>query len=392
MDVGLQSYYAVGAGAILALAAALSLPRRRVVVLIVLAAVVAGTWFLPLPYRQEQGGGPFYFGDYSTYLESFDDYAGQRAVRFQNHLGSVLIGQLAKAAGPGSGQERRAFLLLSLVAACLFAGELLLVCRAAKWSSRALRYAALCLAAPVSLMVWGYREFGPLALCASCFPLAAMVHARDEGSDHAYAGIGALVGLRSALHGFGFLSLAGLLLGYLSGGRRGVRPAVVTVVVALAASLVWLAYYLIVLHIQVEPGHASSLPMRHLLTAYEARGRVVEPFVSIAAARDLLATSVMVGVPLWLASLAHVWQRAAARRFLLAFSAPSVVLLLCFWPVQGVGPELDLLFAAFPAFFAAAWYASKHSGLTWVGVVLGMIGHVLAWSVGGSDLFVNARP
>ena len=75
----------------------------------------------------------------------------------------------------------------------------------------------------------------------------------------------------------------------------------------------------------------------------------------------------------------------------LLFALPSALFLCAFWPIQGLAVEADLLFAAFPGFFALAWIASRSTPATWWSMLVLASGHVIFWRVMLSDLFVNSR-
>ena len=76
------------------------------------------------------------------------------------------------------------------------------------WSAGALRYLALCVAAPVTLLFFGFREIGYLSLSAAGIPLLLRGFS-VVGRRSTVIAAACVIGLRSALHGFGLLSLAG---------------------------------------------------------------------------------------------------------------------------------------------------------------------------------------
>ncbi len=392
LPLGAQSLLAIGAAMVLLAAVPAPLARRRRVAVLVLGFVLLAAWAFPVPFRQERRGGPFFMGDYNTYLESFDDYAASDTVRFENHLASVILRGISDAAGRGPDRPARSFRILAGLATLLYLCELLLIGVVMRWSAQAVRYIALCVAAPVMLMMWGYREFGPLALSAAAYPLALSAVAAGESADARAAGAGALSGVRAALHGFGYVNLGCLFLAFASARQRSrFRAAATLVAWGLAASLGWIVLYMLVMRLNLVPGHASGVPLRHLLDWYQLKSRDVEPLFSLKAARDLLVTGLLVGVPLCVVALVKVWRHQPVRRFFLVYTVPQLLFLLFLWPVQGVAMELDLLFAAFPAYFAAAWHTSEDPRAVRLALALVAVGHLVVWYVGGSEWFVNPR-
>jgi hypothetical protein len=68
---------------------------------------------------------------------------------------------------------------------------------------------------------------------------------------------------------------------------------------------------------------------------------------------------------------------------------PSVVFSIAFWPIQGLGAEMDLLVGAFPAFYALAWLCALDRRVTTVAAVLLASAHVAFWRILLDGRFLN---
>ena len=84
-----------------------------------------------------------------------------------------------------------------------------------------------------------------------------------------------------------------------------------------------------------------------------------------------------------------VGRGSGERRIAAGYSAVSIVFLLFFWPAQGIGPDADSVFAAFPAFFAGAWMCARSPGATGVGFALLTLAHAVFWFLVRNDEFLN---
>jgi hypothetical protein len=388
-----QSGILVVAGGLLLWAAGMSAARRRTVALAVLLAIGIAAYAVPL--RQ-----PIRMGDSLTYTGTraqFDDYTGVRQIRFEAHLSHAVLGRLA--AGQSLSAASRAFWTLMHAGTAWFLSMALIVGVVEAWSPAAVRYLALALMGPATLMFFGYLEIGQLSLNLAAFPLA--VRGLKTGSRHLEAA-GALAGFGAALHGFGLLSVAGLALAALArltspvvdGVRRHGLAGVVDAWRRLlpwsgVLYLGWVAIYLVVLKLPMVPGHAEAIPLRPWLVDEVGR-RVNAAIVSARGVRDVLATAAIVGLPL-LAVTASLRRRmpfdAGAA---LLYAIPSVAFAIMFWPVQGLAVEMDLVFAAFPAVYALAWVCAQDGRRAIIAAAILVFAHLAFWRVVLDTAFVNS--
>ena len=394
--VPLQSCLGFGLGVLLLVGSlAATRQRRRVYAVATLAILLVGMIAVPLPVGGMIDGSSEWMGDYEMYTArgQFEVRFGYESIWFSHHLTAVVLRALDTALGATPESPARAFRWLSVLAGGLFVAELFGIAMLEGWSAGALRYLALCVAAPVTLLFFGYREIGYLALSAAGIPLLLRGFSGVGRRSTAIAAA-VVMGVRSALHGFGLLSIAGgALTALMSAGTLPDRltRAVVFVVWATAAWLGWLAWYLVGLTLPVVPGNAANIGLRSLATPYVVGGRIADPILSGPGIRDIVATAVVVGVPVLLLGL---WWRGGAtreRRLALAFAVPSLAFLVAWWPVQGVRMEMDLLFAAFPAFFAGAWLCARTRGATVAAMALAALAHTGFWFVVRSDHFGDHR-
>ncbi|MEQ1757512.1 MAG: hypothetical protein ABL986_04285 [Vicinamibacterales bacterium] len=357
----------------------------------VLAAFLALAFILPLP---EKG---FVMGDGSSIVQdrnNFDEVVRNNDdVRFSAHLAYRLLDHLDVMLGSTQGSSLGAYRWLSWLAGAMSA--LLLWCLAAAegWSARSVRYVALTLIAPATLMYFGYLEVAYLSLSAAAFPFVA----RDlvKGSELT---IGLLVGailfgIGAALHGVGYLAILALFLAVLASdlpvGRRVVLATALSAI-AIGAALIWLWYYLVVLGYDVVPGHANGGFMsRPLWTTAELDSRILYPMFSLVGIRDIVLSGLVAGLPLTLVALGAGRQWPRELKMALAFTAPCLVVFVLFWPVQGIAIEMDMIVAAFPAVFALLWVCSQSVRASVVSAVLLAAGHATFWWVVFDDRFVN---
>ena len=338
---------------------------------------------------------PHPFENFTEDRDSFEYYSGFRSIPLPHHLTVVVLKSLDAALGATAESPARAFRWLSALAGGLFVAELLGIAIVEGWSTGALRYLALCVAAPITLFFFGFREIGYLSLSAAGIPLLLRGFS-DVARQSTVIAAACVIGLRSAFHGFGLLSLAGGALSALvSVGtlRDRLSRAVVFGVWATAAWLGWLGWYLVGLKLPVNPGTAGDIMLRPLTTPYVADNLIVEPILSGSGMRDIVASAVVVGVPVLVLGLLSRGGASRERRLALVFALPSLAFLVAWWPVQGVDMEMDLIFATFPAFFAGAWLCARTRGATASALMLAALAHVGLWSVVRSDDFgVNSVP
>jgi len=156
-----------------------------------------------------------------------------------------------------------------------------------------------------------------------------------------------------------------------------------------AAYVGWIAVYVIVLHMPITPGHAESLPWRHWLVTEIRDDRPNVPILSLTGGRDLLFTGWVVGAPLLFVA-ASLWRQYREEvRIALCYAVPSVLFVIFFWPIQGLGEEMDLVVAAFPALYALAWVCAHSSRRTTIAAALLVSAHVAFWRILFDERFVN---
>ena len=388
----LQSFLGFGLGGLLLVGSyAATRPRRTVYAAVALALLLVGMVTAPLPLRVTDDNGEW-MGDYEDHTSdraNFETVSGYTSIPFPHHLTALVLKALDAALGATATSPARAFRWLSALAGGLFVAELLGIAMLEGWSAGALRYLALCVAAPVTLLFFGYREIGYLALSAAGIPLLLRGFS-VVGRRSSVIAAALVMGLRSAFHGFGLLSLAGGALSALASVgsvRDRLARATVFGVWATAAWLGWLGWYLVGLKLPVEPGHAASIDLRPLSTLYVADYGLVDPILSGSGMRDIAATSVVVGVPVLLLGLLSRSGAARERRLALMFALPSLAFLVAWWPIQGVNMEMDLIFATFPAFFAGAWLCARTRRATVAALGLAALAHASFWYVVRSDDF-----
>ena len=351
-------------------------------------AMFAAAWMwclLPVQASHEVG---VWMGDYNTYTEDrghFEGYFGYEAVRFHLHLGGFVLNLVDRVLGSTTASPHMAFIAASWLMGALFLAGLTAVAVSAGWTSKAMRYAALAAAAPQTLTFFGYREVGYFALDVSVFPLLAGALATRDGAaiTNRLRGVGVVQGLRSALHGFGLVGLGGALLAAaVPRGTFGSRFDRVAAVATwgLTAYLGWVLIYVIVLGLDVIPGHAAGITLRPLVTPYVSQDGAVTPMLSAVGIRDMAFECVMVGLPVLALGLI-VGRKSDESRIAAAFSCVSVLFLLLFWPAQGIGMDADSVFAIFPAFFAGAWLCASSVRATFAALGLLAAAHAVFWYV-----------
>src|SRR5262245_7294635 len=337
-------------------------------------------------------------GDGSSIVQdrnNFDDIVarGARSVRFSAHLAYRLLGRFDAALGSTADAPVEAYRMLSWLAGVVFAVTLWWLAATEQWSSRSVRYVALALMAPATLMYFGYLEVGYLSLSAAAFPFIS----RDliKGGDLTPGLlVGAILfGLGAAMHGIGYLGIAAMFFAVVADDipiRRRVVLAIALSGVAIAAALIWVWYYLAVLGLDVIPGHAAGgFILRPLWQAREAESRVLYPLFSMITARDVFFSGLVAGLPLVLVALFIRKQSPREARVALAFSVPCVLAFLLFWPPQGIAIEMDMIVALFPAVFALLWVSSASIRASIASAAILAIGHVAFWWVVRDDRFIN---
>jgi hypothetical protein len=365
---------------------------RSVAATTVLTAFLAFALVLPFPTDR------FVMGDGSSIVQdrsNFDDIVAHgKVVRFSAHLSYSLLGLFDRALGSNATSPAEAYRMLSWLAGLVVAVSLWCLGATDQWSSRSVRYIALALMAPATLMYFGYLEVGYLTLSAAAFPFIS----RDlmKGGDLATSGLlvgPILYGVGAAMHGIGYLSIAALFVAILADDmpiRRRVVLATALSGIALAAALIWLWYYLAVLGLEVIPGNATiGFHVRPLWQTREVETRILYPLLSIITARDVFFSGLIAGLPLVPVTLMVRRQSAREARFALAFSVPCMIAFLLFWPVQGIAIEMDMIVAVFPAVFALLWVSSTSVRASIVSAALLVLGHATFWWVVLHGQFIN---
>ena len=360
--------------------------RRRAGGVLVLFVFAMAAYALPLSPELID------MGDSGTYISSranFEYYAGVRDIRYEAHLSYAILGRLYGAVGRSDMAPARALDLLMRIATASFVLSAVAIGFVERWSPHVLRYLGLVLMAPSALLFFGYRELGQLSLSVAAFPLFA--RGVKAGAPRLEASA-VLMGLGAAFHGFGLLSLAGSGLAALA--TRASWPARVWTVLRLvawgtAAYVGWIAIYLIVLNLPVTQGHAEVIPWRPWLADRVVGDRVNVAILSATGMRDLLFTAWVVGAPLLVLMARLRREHGDEVRLALCYAVPSVMFSIAFWPIQGLGAEMDLLVAAVPALYALAWLCALDRRVTTVAAVLLASAHIAFWRILLDGRFLN---
>jgi hypothetical protein len=368
-----------------------SIAARRAVRIVTAVACTIGLGAaavsLPIDPRVHMGDSQQYTSSRPGFINVFP----HDAVGFEAHLSSRLVWWLDQRFGANEGSPAAALAILSRAATCWFAAMLLGAAMLDRFSPTALRYLALAVAAPASLMYFGYLELGYLSLTPVAFPLILQGIRGLRGRLEAGA---LLAGFGAALHGFGVMSIAGAGAAAVSArARAGDRAWLVgrTAAFATTAFLVWIPIYVVGMGLMINPSDAGEIPWRHL-TETAIQGTYVNwAVLSLRGGIEILTACLMVGVPLAIAAAAAVRVDGDVARAALAFSVPSIVFLCVFWPIQGLAVEADLLVAAFPAVYALSWLAAQSARATVLGLLLLSSSHIVFWRVLFSDAFVASR-
>lgn len=359
--------------------------RRRAVAILALSLFAVTAYAFPIdPAAVHMGDAETYTAD----RQSFEGYM-VREVRFEAHLSQFITGRLYGMLGDGPAAPAEALDLMMAGATAWFVATAIAVGVLEGWSAAALRYLALVLLAPSAMLFFGYREFGHLSLNAAVFPL--LVRGLAAGTPRLEAAA-VLSGLGAALHAFGLLSLAGCGLGaWVARGGLSQRVTRAATIAAWGAAtyLGWIAIYLVVFELPVVQGHAEAIPWRPWLVEQLVGDRVNPAIVSTTGLRDILLTLWVTGGLLVIPAVALARQHGDAVGLALTCSIPSVLFTIFFWPVQGLGVEMDLLVAAFPAAYALAWVCAQNGRRTLQAAFLLLSGHIIFWRILFDDRFFN---
>jgi hypothetical protein len=318
---------------------------------------------------------PFDMGDYGNFVESrhaFHQHFDQ--LQFQFHLGAAIVRGLDSAFGRTAHSPAQAFDTLARLGSVVFVLGLLWLLHEHGFSTRVLRYCAIVVVAPTTLLLFGYHEFGylPQAFFAVAIPLALI--GLQQGRDGFVVAAAVLLGVGTALHGFGLVAVLFLVLlaftwEYPSWRAIGRRLAQVAGGVVFGW-LSWLALYFIAFDWTVVAGHANEQPVRPLFQTTRSAGyhRFDYAIFSGKGLHEILFEFLILGVFVSAVVLVLLARDRLWRITVLA-SLPVVAFVVLWWPVQGLGVDTDFLGAAFPSLYAVAWLASTSRRVSLVAVV-----------------------
>jgi hypothetical protein len=345
---------------------------RRLISLIALAGLLVAMLRMPLHVSIPEG-------DYRNFVdgrEGFRSYMVEQ-VSFEYHLSSQIVRGFDAALGSTDSSPVAAFHWLSRLIALVFLAGLIGLGFLERWSERVVRYMALAVAVPATALFYGYHEFGylPAALEAAAIPLGLI--ALEWHRWWLLAASTALLGIGSALHGFGLIGLGFMLI--VSGvyvvrdrelaTREGVLRVGNAAVYGIAGWVAWIPVYPVLLHTDLVAGHADEAPLRPLFhpKPYPDYHRIADPVFSSPGLRDIGYELWITGVIL-LALLVFVTSRLRAPVAIAAI--PVVLFVVLWWPIQGIGEEVDLIASVFPVVFAVAWLVAPSRRLTVLALVL----------------------
>jgi hypothetical protein len=381
-----RSMWLLLAGGVL-LAAARSAARERRRNVAVLVVVLTGVVAMAVPLQPSfvrMGGS----ADHFSSRRVFEDWFANR-VRFEKHLSQVGMWQLYRRLEPTEAAPQQALAVVTRAATAGFVVAALAVGVLEEWSPLALRYLALAVLAPATLLYFGWRELGYLSLCAAAFPLVAR-GVRDGGARLEAGSV--LTGLGAALHGSGLVGLAGTwLAAFGASGRWKDRTARALRAIAwgTAAYLGWMVIYVVIMKLSIQPdvGAGAVNGWRPWSTDEMRLGRRAAAILSATGARDLSMSAWIVGVPL-VAVAASLGRRYPAElRMALWYLPPSLLFLIFRWPFDGIGSGMDLVAAGFPALYALAWVCAHDEKRTNIAAVLLVTAHYAFWRVVLDDRF-----
>jgi len=345
---------------------------RRLVSLVALGGLLVAMLRMPLHVSIPEG-------DYRNYVDGrsgFRSYMVEQ-VTFEFHLSSQIVRGFDAALGSTDSSPVAAFHWLSRLTALVFVAGLVALGFLERWSERVVRYLALAVAVPTAALFYGYHEFGylPAALEATAIPLGLIALERQRWRLLALST--ALLGIGSALHGFGLIGLGFMLLVAVvyvvrdrdSRTREGLLRVGNAAVYGIAGWVAWIPIYPILLHSDLVAGHADEAPLRPLFhpKPYPDYHRIADPVFSSLGLRDIGYELWITGVVL-LALLVFVASRLRAPVVIAAI--PIVLFVVLLWPIQGIGEEVDLIASVFPPLFAVAWLVAPSRRLTVIALVL----------------------
>jgi hypothetical protein len=372
-----QSVWLLLAGGILLWAAGAggeSLRRNAAVATLVAVAVIEIA--LPIDRTLVTMGG---VGDKTASRATFENYFAGR-VRFEKHLSQTILLKVYERLEPNAEAPERALVMLSRGAAVWFVLCALTIGLVERWSATVLRYLALAVLAPATLLYFGWQELGYLSLNVASFPLLA--RGLRSGDARLEAG-SALTGLGAAMHGSGLVALAGAGLaacGVSAPLRDRAARLVRLVAWGTAAYLGWIAIYIIVLKLQVMPSDQTT-SWRPLFVDQIHEGRLNSALFGRTGMRDLLMEMWVAGVPLVVVALSMRRRLPQEVRMALLYMPAAILFLVFRWPFEGIGVDVDLVVAGFPAIYALAWVCAHDPKRTMVAAIILLSAHLAFWRI-----------
>jgi hypothetical protein len=364
--------------------------RRRVRITALVAALTA-----VLIVMLWQPFTPHSMGDYVDYVESkaaFVDYFGS-PVRFQFLLGAGIVHLFFVAFGRTATSPVDAFAALGRSASVVFVLGLVALAAFRRFSTPVVRYVAIVLAAAPTLLLFGYHEFGylPAVFIASAIPLALIGLDEDRGTLLVLAA--AALGVGVALHGFGVFALAFLLVATLAfeWGDPGKLLTRVAQVAGGAAFgwLVWVPFYTIGLGWNLAADHSNDRMIRPLFHTHRHGHRWDYAVFSHIGLRDIFFQFLILGVfasaVLFLLPRSRLWSAVAVA------AVPAILIVVFFWPGQGLGNDTDLLGSEFPAVYGVGWLASRSQRVSVILMSALAVGQLAMLYVVHGTEFVHAR-
>jgi hypothetical protein len=356
--------------------------RRRWAVGALLAVAVCAVVFAYPPSLLRMADSAMYTKNRTNFETAL------QALNFENHLTLATLVQVYRWFGVAEDAPERTFQVVSRLATMWFVVCAFAIGMVERWSPHVVRYLALVVAAPITLMYFGHRDFAYLSLNLAAFPLLA--HGIARGGLRLEAG-SAFAGLGAAFHGFGLVSLAGAWLGALAVRvpiRHRLERVLRIAAWGTAAWLGWIAIDIIVLKLQIATGHAASGSW-HPLFVDERTTRLNPALFSAIGLRDLFMSAWVVGAPL-IAVAASLWTRYRDdARLVACYVLPSLLLLTFYWPPQGPAVDTGHVFATFPAVFACAWLCAREPRHAVVAAVVLATAHIGFWRLVLDTRFVN---
>jgi hypothetical protein len=281
---------------------------------------------------------------------------------------------------PNGAAPERALVILSRAATVWFVLCALGVGIVERWSAVVLRYLALAVLAPATLLYFGWQELGYLSLNVASFPL--LVRGLRHGDARLEAG-SALTGLGAALHGSGLVALAGAglaALGVSTPPRDRVVRALRVAAWGTAAYLGWAAIYIIILKLPIQPSDQTT-SWRPLFVDQIHEGRLNSALFGATGLRDLFMETWVAGLPLLAVALSLRRRFGFDLRIALWYLPPSILFLVFRWPFEGIGVDADLIVAGFPAFYGLAWVCAQDSKRTMIAAIILISAHLAFWRI-----------